>query len=249
MVTLIYDGSFEGLLTCIYEGFYIKNNTVNSIYNNSLDFTPSFLDTVLDVKTDAAKFEKVKNAIISKIDMLSLKKIYVVYLSNEENKEMLIYKYLKTAFSIGHDVHMFLNLDEVRNVDSVNKRVNLEVHLLRGFIRFNCINNKFLYSEISPDNDILEFIAKPFKDRYINEYWIINDVTRHKAVIYDKHEYKIIAFSKEDSAKFSNYSDEYEDLWKEYFKATDIKERKNLKLQKRMMPKRYWKHILETQSK
>lgn len=46
--------------------------------------------------------------------------------------------------------------------------------------------------------------------------------------------------------KLKFHNDEYTDLWKTYFKATTIQERKNLKLQCRMMPKRYWKHILET---
>ncbi|ETI99568.1 MAG: hypothetical protein Q611_LSC00264G0001, partial [Leuconostoc sp. DORA_2] len=40
--------------------------------------------------------------------------------------------------------------------------------------------------------------------------------------------------------------DEYSSLWKCYFKSTTIEERKNLRLQRQMMPKRYWKHIFET---
>ena len=54
-------------------------------------------------------------------------------------------------------------------------------------------------------------------------------------------------FNLEDSNKLSLYEDEYQKLWKTYFKSTTIEERKNLQLQARMMPKRYWKHIFETQ--
>ena len=42
-----------------------------------------------------------------------------------------------------------------------------------------------------------------------------------------------------------NYNDEFEDLWRNYFKSTTIKERINLKLQKRSMPKRYWNNLTE----
>ena len=46
-----------------------------------------------------------------------------------------------------------------------------------------------------------------------------------------------------------NYNDEFEDLWKNYFVSITIKERANPKLQKRMMPKRYWKNLTETDNK
>lgn len=245
MISLVYDGSFEGLLTAVYDGFYLKKK-INNIFDESSEFMPSLLDEVITIKNDNNKFAKVRDAIVTKIDSLALKKVYIVYLSNTKNKEILIYNYLKKAFSIGPDIHMFLNIDEVRMVDEINKRTNYEVHRLRGFIRFNYIQNKFLYAAISPDNDILEFLADPFKRRYANEFWIINDIVRKKAIIYDKNSYEIVSFSDEDSAKLCDYKDEYSKLWVEYFKSTHIAERKNLQLQRRMMPKRYWKHIFET---
>ncbi len=245
MCILTYDGSFEGLLTCVYDGFYLKRK-INNIFSEADNYMPSLFDEVINVVTDINKFEKVRNAVINKIDRLSLKKVYTTYLSNANNKELLIYNYLKKAFKIGHDIHLFLNIDEVRLIDEISKRVSYEVHLLRGFIRFNYIQNKFLYAAISPDNDILEFLAESFKKRYSNEFWIINDTTRKKAIIYNKESYEIIPFCEEDTAKLYNYKDEYSQLWIEYFKATHISERKNLKLQRRMMPKRYWKNIFET---
>ncbi|MBE6072074.1 MAG: DNA metabolism protein [Clostridium butyricum] len=243
---LIYDSTFEGLLTCIYEGFYMRNTAITNIYSNTTNFIPSLFDNIVNINTDMLKFKKVKSAIVNKIDSLCLKKIYIVYSSNYENKDYIIYKYLKTAFNIGPDVHLFLNLDEVRIIDVINKRVNLEIHRLRGFIRFNYIDNKFLYSSISPDNDILEFLGDYFKERFTNEYWIINDTSRNKAIIYDKCNYELVEFSSLDSQKLSLYKDNYQNLWKAYFKSTAIEERRNLKLQLRMMPKRYWKNILET---
>ena len=51
----------------------------------------------------------------------------------------------------------------------------------------------------------------------------------------------------DDYNLFKGTKDEYVDLWKCYFESTTIKERKNPKLQKRMMPLRYWKHLSEFQ--
>ncbi len=37
----------------------------------------------------------------------------------------------------------------------------------------------------------------------------------------------------------------YQELWKTFVKAISIETRKNLKVQKQFMPRRYWKNMLE----
>ena len=247
MNILLYDGSFEGLLTCIYDSFYSKES-ITGIYAVSDFYSPLLLgNNIVEVETDESKFSKVKTAIINKIDPFALKKIYLVYLSNYSEKGMLIFNYLKKAFKLGKDTHLFLNINEIRLVDEINKRVNLESHRFKGFVRFNYINNKFLYASIEPDNDILELIIKHFTKRFSNELLIIHDVSREKAAVYNGKSYEIMPMNLEDYDTLSKYDDEYSELWKIYFKSTTINERRNLKLQSRMMPKRYWKHICEHQ--
>jgi hypothetical protein len=36
-----------------------------------------------------------------------------------------------------------------------------------------------------------------------------------------------------------------ESLWREYFREIAIKERMNPRLQAKLMPRRYWKHLVE----
>ncbi|OOM75168.1 hypothetical protein CLPUN_34090 [Clostridium puniceum] len=247
MKLFIYDNTFEGLLTAIYDGFYSKEPPT-SIYGINDANIPLLLGEIIEISTENDKFKKVKNAIINKIDLFALKKIYMVFLSDDKDKAIIIFKYLKIAFKLGHDVHSFLNINEVRLVDDINKRISFECHRFNGFIRFNYIDQKFLYSSIEPDNDILELLGDHFKDRFSKEYFIIHDISREKALIYNRLSYEIIYMDKETYEKLKSHSDEYSDLWKTFFKSTTIEERRNPKLQSRMMPKRYWKHILETSS-
>ncbi|WP_270563061.1 TIGR03915 family putative DNA repair protein [Clostridium beijerinckii] len=245
MKIYLYDDTFEGLLTSIYDAFYSNGSPPTSIYGKSQTNTPLLLGNIVEISTDINKFKKVKNAIINKINFLSLKKIYFVFLSNYEDKG-IIFNYLKAAFKLGPDVHDFLNVDVIRLVDNITKKVLNECHRFEGFIRFNQIEEKLLYSSIEPDNDILELIGDHFKNRFPREYFIIHDISRQKALIYNTNFYEIIDMDIETYEKLKFHNDEYTDLWKTYFKATTIQERKNLKLRCRMMPKRYWKHILET---
>lgn len=246
MKIYLYDDTFEGLLTSIYDAFYSNGSPPTSIYGKSQTNTPLLLGNIVEISTDINKFKKVKNAIINKINFLSLKKIYFVFLSNYEDKGIIIFNYLKIAFKLGPDVHDFLNINVIRLVDNITKKVLNECHRFEGFIRFNQIEEKLLYSSIEPDNDILELIGDHFKNRFPREYFIIHDISRQKALIYNTNFYEIIDMDMETYEKLKSHNDEYTDLWKTYFKATTIQERKNLKLQCRMMPKRYWKHILET---
>lgn len=246
MKIFLYDDTFEGLLTSIYYSFYSKNPP-ESIYGKNESNVPLLLDEIIDIPTEECKFKKVRTAIINKIDILCLKKVYIVYLSNHENKGMIIFKYLKAAFRFRKNTHSFLNIDIIRLVDTINNRVFTESHRLKGFIRFNYIDERFLYSSIEPDNDILELIGDHFKRRFSNEYFIIHDISREKALVYNCVSYEIVKMSITDYELLAKHDDKYSDLWNCYFESTTIIERINPKLQSRMMPKRYWKHIVETQ--
>lgn len=245
MLIYIYDDTFEGLLTAIYDGFYSKNSSI-SIHSKYEADIPLLLGDLIEVAAEKNKFNKVKNAIISKIDFLALKKIYMVYLSNYKDKSMLIFNYLKIAFKLKNNVHNFLNIDVIRLVDDINRRVIFECHNFEGFIRFNCFDEKFLYASIEPDNDIVELLGEHFTKRFPKEHFIIHDISREKALIYNTAFYEIIEMNVAVYEELKLHKDEYTNLWKTYFKSTTIEERKNLRLQRRMMPKRYWKHILET---
>ncbi|MDZ5001625.1 DUF4130 domain-containing protein, partial [Clostridium perfringens] len=110
------------------------------------------------------------------------------------------------------------------------------------------INNNFLYSSIEPDNNILEIISPHFQRRFSDEYWIIHDIKREIASIYNKISWEIKEMDNEIYNTLKNYNDGFQDLWKGYFKSTTIKERINPKLQKRQMPKRYWANLSEIDS-
>lgn len=79
MKIYLYDDTFEGLLTSIYDAFYSNGSPPTSIYGKSQTNTPLLLGNIVEISTDINKFKKVKNAIINKINFLSLKKIYFAF--------------------------------------------------------------------------------------------------------------------------------------------------------------------------
>lgn len=248
MKVFLHEQTFEGLLSAIYDAYYsyVKPDAIYS----KLVYEENLIDEVVIIKSDSVKFEKVYTAIKNKISNECLNKIYYVFLSEMKESSNMIYNYVRMGFKLGKNVDLHKNNDIVLNMDKISKKVSYERHRFTGFTRFKEINN-ILYSSINPDFNILPILGNHFKNRLSNEYFIIEDVKRDMALIYNKKDYYLSKLSKTQKNILVNTPDkgDYEDLWKQYFESVNIKERKNLRLQKRMMPKIYWDHITEVNNK
>lgn len=244
IITYTYDGSFEGLLTCIYQYYYLGKKAEVIIYKN--DYIPDLIHEEIYIETCTDKSEKVLQAIKNKIGSAALKDIFTVFLSEEPQIELLILEYIKLGFKIGNEIHMHLHNTVVLEVSKCCRRVNYESHRMCGFVRFKCLPGEIYYSDIEPDHNILTLIAPHFSERFSNQKWIIHDVKRELAIMYDCHHWVLSPLTKEDSKLLMSANDEiYEDLWKTYYDTVAIKERENPRLRRQMMPQRYWKHMIE----
>lgn len=247
MKEFIYDNSFEGLLTAI---FYSYGEKLDCCITKEKNFIPSLLNEVIEVKTETDKFKRVYKSIHEKLNDSILKNIYMLYLSDIPESDTLVLNYLKLCYRYGASINLAKNNDIIILVDKYCRKVGHEAHIFTGFIRFKEVAPLTFYSSIEPDHNILPLIIDHFTKRFSDQNFIIHDLKRNSALIYNKDKAIITEFTEEQAKKFidSTSDKEFENLWSIFYKATDIKERKNLRLQRQMMPKRYWKHIFETQN-
>ena len=107
------------------------------------------------------------------------------------------------------------------------------------------MENGVEYARIEPDNDILVLLMPHFADRLKTIPFIIHDVSRKKAGVYLKGSWFIT--DAEDLTVPDVVEDEmeYRELWKAFYNSICIKERRNLKLQTQMMPKKYRHNMTE----
>lgn len=236
----IYDGDFINLLNLI---FYLLNNNIKP--NNIKDDTyfPNLLEETvfLDFKQDNL------NDFMQVIGKENFKVLYYVFLSNDERKEIIIYYFCLNALKYGNSVIYRRNLKCVSEVLRISQYVSHEIHKFKGFLRFRELENKVLYAEIEPINNVILFLTNHFTRRLKNENFIIKDVGRGVLSIYDKKKFVIVH---EDeflisTNKNSSNEEEIEELWKVFYKTIGIGARKNDRCRMNFMPKRYWKYILE----
>ena len=243
MKNYIYDGSFEGLLTSIHVAYYNRENPDGILPKNSVE--ENFIVENIYIETDSEKSRNVYEAIENKISKESLRRVFSCYLSELPGHGILILKYLRLGFKVGPCVNLNLTNDVVREVDNISKKLARERHRFLGLLRFKEIQNEILYSSIEPDHNIIGILAPHFASRMENENWVIHDVKRGIGVLYDKKEWVIKDIEIKDPLIIKEDEEDYQDLWKTYFKAIAIENKINPKLQKSNMPMKYWKHLVE----
>ena len=241
MVDYLYDGTYDGLLTCIY--FHYYNEKASGIYPSS-EYQINFTHNNFKVKTESEKAQIVYDAIRKKISFDALERVYSVFLSSCIGKENLILEFLKLGFKVGAEVMYMHSEAAVFQVQQIESKVKFERHRLIGLIRFSDAEG-VLFSVVEPDHDVIAILAEHFSDRYKNEKLIIYDKRRKKAVFSYMGKWQVRSFDIGEHPEFQNEELKYRKLWKIYFDQIAIKERINPKCQKRCMPVRYWKHLPE----
>ena len=239
----IYDGTFEGLLTIVFDSFIKKVIPLGIVSKE--DVEPNFLNSFLEFSTNYEKSARIFNGIVKNISYDTLYNCYYAFLSDVKNKEINILKYLLNGFVIGPKIETMLSIDFVFNVHSMRKKMLGEAHKLKGLLRFIEVKNNLFYASIHPSNNVIENLGHHFIRRLPTQNFIIHDKIRNIAFIYNAKEYQIVdaSFLKIDG--ISTEEKKYEDLWRAFFNTIAIKERTNSKLQMQFMPKKYWKDLIE----
>ncbi|NCB42592.1 MAG: DNA metabolism protein [Clostridia bacterium] len=242
----VYDGTFEGLLSCFYAHVY--EEAAEDILPQKSAEQCSFTSRKLIV-SDESKAEKVAFAIEKKISPYSLRRCYKAYLSQIEGSEMDILSYVFFGFQTGQQVDLLHGNPIVRRMDELNIKVGRESERLRGLLRFQVVcdegGREILYANIGPDADLIQLLMPHFLNRYRKEPFIIHDVNRKKAGFASDGRWVMRPLSQDFAPEFAESEQDYQNLWKQYFRSAAIKQRINPRCQKNFMPKRYWKYLVE----
>jgi probable DNA metabolism protein len=238
----IYDNTFEGLLTAIFYAYSCKEDC---IITKSRDYIASFLNEVSNISTEYDKFDRVYKSIVEKLNSEVLTNVYYLYLCDIPDSSSTSLKYLKLCYKYGANINLAKNNDIIILVDKYTTKVTHEAHRFTGFIRFKEVAPLSFYASIEPDHNILPLILNHFTRRFSDQNFIIHDLKRELAIIYNKESFIITDLKREDSKVLTSPDGEFEALWKTFYNSVNIKERENPRLRNQYMPKRYWSHLTE----
>lgn len=250
-MTFLYDGTFNGLLSVIFESYRIRVKPVRIM--PEAEWRGSLFEAPLIVTTRADWAKRVSTGINKKTGGKGAKMLYRCLLSERENVEMLIYDFVRKGMQSKANWLENYRDETVLQLQKIDKKMGREIHRMHAFVRFQQTRDDIYYAVIEPDFDVLPLIIDHFEKRYPAQTWLIYDSRRHYGMYYDQQQTEAVTFAEQDHLQLRQISaaileegeTTYQDAWKTYFTSTNIPERKNMKLHLQHVPRRYWKYLVE----
>lgn len=251
MNTLVYDKSFEGLLTTIFEVYERKLIDV-VIYRDGEASTSLFGDTQTII-SHPEKAKRVYTKLKERLSAVAFGQFYKAYLSELTGIENHLLSYVKYILSSKAAVENNYSHPDILLIQQTSRKVDREKHRMEAFVRFQLTKDQLYYAIIQPDFNVLPLISKHFSDRYADQRWLIYDVRRGYGLYYDlktvaevQINFDVDTNNKEQLLTIQDEKEElYQQLWQQYFSSVNIPARKNMKLHIQHMPKRYWRYLIE----
>ena len=250
MTRLVYDGTFEGLLTAVFEIYERKLTHVKMEKGEC--YISALFENLIHITTNEAQAGRVLNGLRQKLSPIGVQRLYIAHLAEIENDDDTVIGFIRYAFDSDRNIEDDYGNKNVLRVSEIVGMMRREKHRMEAFVRFQKLKDETFYAAIQPDFNVLPLLIKHFKSRYADQKWIIYDIRRNYGLCYDLHDTEFISleFSSVKNPgnvvnAFSEDEEIYQHLWKNYFNSVNIPARKNTKLHLRHIPKRYWKHLTE----
>ena len=257
MVLFVYDKTFEGLLTAVFDAYFRKS--FPDMLLSEGEALPLFYDEFFTVTTDEEKAGRVWRGLQKKLSASALSAITWCWLSELPEVGMLLFRYIRKAIDAPRSIETNFGDPDVLELSKIWKRVDWERLRMFQFVRFQKAADGTYFAAVEPEKNVLPLITGHFKDRFADQCWLIYDIKRAYGYYYDLKEVRNVVFGEDsreghlvtgilDESLMDKDEKLFQQLWKTYFKAICIKERLNPHKHRQDMPVRYWKYLTEKQT-
>lgn len=254
MTIFIYDKTFEGLLTAVFDAYSRKS--FPDVLLAEGEPLPLFYEEVVTICTDDKKTDRVWKGLQKRLSAISLSGLTVTWLSELSGVDMLLFRYIRKTMDAPKTIELNFGDPDVLEVSKIWKKVGQERLRIVQFLRFQKASDGTFFAAVEPIYNVLPLTISHMKDRFADQKWLIYDLKREYGYYYDLKEVTEVRFEEKEAHLLSGLLSEnlmdqdeklFQQLWKEYFKSIAIKERLNPRLHRQNMPVRFWKYMTEKQ--
>ncbi len=238
-----YDGTFDGLLTAVFEA-YAHPVEVKAITARE-ELQMGWGQEEIFLPTDAEKARRVEAGILKKIGSAALQRVEVCFWSGEEDKDTALYRYLRAGFDLGRRIYNSLTHPDVLAVEYLYRNITREEQRVQGFTRFSEMENGVYYASIAPKNSLVPLLMPHFADRFSIQPFLLHDTQHAMAGVYDGRGWYLVETDELEVPDVSTREHEFRQMWRQFYDAVAISQRRNHKLRQGMMPKWYWRNMTE----
>ncbi len=249
-MTYTYDGSYEGLLSVIFESYRL-GQPADNIGEESVA-QPEFFGHLLPVTTNPAHAQRVLRGVVKRTTPDVTRILYHCFLSEQPGIEMLLYRFVRLAMDSTESVLENFREPVVLRLHRIERQIHREVHRMHAFVRFQETHDGLYAALVTPDFNVLPLLAPHFQARYPAFRWLIYDTQRRYGLYHEDHATRFVTLDTApkqlQEALLGSAETDYQALWQTYFSSIDIPERRNMKLHLQHVPRRYWKYLIEKQN-
>ncbi len=248
---LLCEDSMEGIFSAVYDAYVLKCDPAHtSLQIGEIDNYRLFAEYI-QVLPDGQKAEKVARSLQKRFGETVYKDISYALASSREEKATAVYRTVAAGLAMKNGRAVMQNLTDpsIRLVAQLKKRVWNEAHHLAGFLRFRELENGILFSKISPENNVLAFLADHFADRLPLVHFVIYDEKRRTFLIHPAGKAWFCvpgeALNEDAIEHCSGREREYQALFRNFCRKISIKERENEALQRQLLPLHFRAYMTE----
>lgn len=254
MIVYRFDGSFDGLLTAVFDSFASKESP--DMLLAPCGEQPLFCDLVHEVVTDIGKGSRVWRKLGKVISSGARTALATSFLTDNPDFPLVALRYISRAVVSARSIETDFSDPSVLAVLKEARRVRGEAHRLLQFVRFQKAVDGTYFSMVEPIFDVLPFAVRHFADRFSDQAFIIYDRSRDYGYHYDGRELSRITLSSDSyhmstgrlsDSMMDPHEKLYQELWRTYVRSIAIAERTNPRKQRQDMPVRFWKYLTEMQ--
>ncbi len=243
MLIYKYDGTIDGIFSCVYMAF--TNNEWPDLVTSSDNIQVALDGRIREINTDYVNNKRIITALYRYIGINALSDIRYAFRSDDDSKANIIFKYICKTFEYRKNISTKFSEQTVLDFYDTIRKIANEVHRMKGFLRFSESAQGFYYAHFEPDHDVADLLLPHFAMRFKSIPFIIHDVKRNILAMYDGKEYKTVNANQTIYVQLSENEQAMQNLWQTYYSSITIKERKNIKLMNAFLPVRYRTHMVE----
>ena len=241
-VVYLYDGSFEGFLCCVYESF-AQHELPFAVWTPQRE--TATLYPVKDIATDPAVARRVFASFGKKLGAETEYLVSRDFLSGQEDKELLLLRFLHLAFALGPGTVKREGHPVVAPLYAMKKSLDWEVDKFQGFVRFE-EHDGMLGAVIHPKNYILPLLRPHFCGRFPEEDFMIYDAVHQAVLLHEGRSTRLLELAAPlELPPPSAREQQFQALWTQFYKTLEIKARHNEKGRMTHCPKRFWADMVE----
>lgn len=252
MVVLICKDNMEGVYSGVYQAYEMHCDPADTRLMLAGEYEPEFFMEYHDVMPDSVKAAKVRRTLSREFGEENSRKLSFALLSNQPDKADAVYHTIVSGLKNRLGFHILENLADpfVMRVMELWRSMGNEFVHMRGFLRFRELENGVLYARMQPEHNVMQPLMEHFCDRLPGENFMIHDIGRKSMAVhpaFGSWYYVRIPENKEWDIIMQYSEDEfiYSAGFREFCKSIAIQERRNISLQRQMLPLRFRPEMTE----